>query len=96
MKAYTETGNTITLDDRYEIKRGGEGKILTVPELPQQVAKVYLNSNYKHMSKAQKDALACLDTQLFVKPLELIYNKKHLEQSPHKVRITSTYNMGTS
>lgn len=76
MKAQTESGKSITIDDRYEIKRGGEGKILTIPELPNQVAKIYLNANYQHMSKAQKDALACLDAELFVKPLELIFNKK--------------------
>jgi hypothetical protein len=76
MKAQTESGKAITIDDRYEIKRGGEGKILTIPELPDQVAKIYLNPNYKHMSKAQKDALSVLDGSLFVKPLELIYEKK--------------------
>jgi len=76
MKAYTEAGTAITIDDRYEIKRGGEGKILTIPELPTQVAKIYLSANYQHMSKAQKDALACLDDNVFVKPLELIYSKK--------------------
>jgi serine/threonine protein kinase len=100
MKAQTESGKTITIDDRYEIKRGGEGKILTVPELPQQVAKIYLNSNYQHMSKAQKDALACLDTQLFVKPLELIYEKKNKDIigftmeyiSPEFVPLAAFYN----
>ncbi|TAE17537.1 MAG: hypothetical protein EAZ95_06220 [Bacteroidetes bacterium] len=76
MKALTESGKTITIDDRYEIKRGGEGKILTIPELPNQVAKIYLSSNYQHMSQAQKNALACLDASLFVKPLELILDKK--------------------
>ncbi len=76
MKAITESGKKITLLDRHEIKRGGEGKILTIPELPQQVAKIYLNSNYQHMSKAQKDALSVLDSRFFVKPLELIYDNK--------------------
>ena len=76
MKAKTESGKTITIDDKFEIKRGGEGKILTIPELPAHVAKIYLNSNYKHMSKAQKDALNVLDDQIFVKPLELIFDKK--------------------
>ncbi len=73
MKAITENGSKITLLDKHEIKRGGEGKILTIPELPQQVAKIYLNPNYQHMSKAQKDALSVLDSHFFVKPLELIY-----------------------
>lgn len=77
MKAITESGKTITIDDKFEIKRGGEGKILTIPELPNQVAKIYLNKNYQHMSKAQKNALSVLDSSLFVKPLELIYDKKN-------------------
>lgn len=76
MKAITEQGLQITLEDRYEIKRGGEGKILTVPELPGKVAKIYLNPNYQHMSKAQKDALSVLDDAIFIKPLELIYDLK--------------------
>ena len=76
MKAITESSLKITLLDKNEIKRGGEGKILTVPELPGQVAKIYLNQNYKHMSKAQKDALSVLDSQIFIKPLELIFDLK--------------------
>ncbi|HAI75570.1 MAG TPA: hypothetical protein DCM08_04925 [Microscillaceae bacterium] len=76
LKAITESGKKITLADKNEIKRGGEGRILTVPELPNQVAKVYLNSQYKHMSLAQKNALAVLDGKYFVKPLELIYDDK--------------------
>ncbi len=75
MKAITESGTIITLEDKHEIKRGGEGKILSIPELPQQVAKIYLDPNYQHMSKAQKDALDVLDGALFVKPLELIFDK---------------------
>lgn len=76
MKALTESGKSITILDKYEIKRGGEGKILTIPELPNQVAKIYLNSNYQHMSKAQKDALTVLDDRHFVKPQELIFKGK--------------------
>ncbi|GAB4399396.1 MAG: hypothetical protein OHK0053_19480 [Microscillaceae bacterium] len=75
MKALTESGQTITLDDRFEIKRGGEGKILTIPERPGEVAKIYLNPHYQHMSQAQKDALSVLDEAIFVKPLELIFSK---------------------
>ncbi|TAF66032.1 MAG: hypothetical protein EAZ55_07410 [Cytophagales bacterium] len=76
MKALLENGNQITLLDKNEIKRGGEGKILTIPELPQQVAKIYLNTQLKHMSKAQIKALAILDSQYFVKPLTMIYDAK--------------------
>ena len=76
MKAITENGDTITIDDKYEIKRGGEGKILTIPERPNQVAKIYLNPNVTHLGQAQKDALSALDNQYFVKPLELIYPRK--------------------
>lgn len=77
MKAITESGASITLDDQYEITRGGEGKILSIPELPHQVAKIYLDPNYQHMSLAQKNALAVLDDQIFVKPQQLIFHKKH-------------------
>jgi serine/threonine protein kinase len=80
MKALTENGVKITLDDQYEIKRGGEGKILTIPELPNQVAKIYLNKNYQHFGKAQKDALSSLDDRFFVKPLELILEEKKPNQ----------------
>lgn len=76
MKAITENGETITIDDKYEIKRGGEGKILTIPERPHQVAKIYLDQNFKHLGQAQKDALSVLDTSFFVRPQELIYPKK--------------------
>jgi len=76
MKAITENGDTITIDDKYEIKRGGEGKILTIPERPNQVAKIYLNPNVTHLGQAQKDALSGLNNTHFVKPLELIYPLK--------------------
>jgi len=76
MKVFTESGKKITIVDKNEIKRGGEGKILTIPEIPDQVAKIYLNSNYQHMSLVQKNALSVLDEKYFVKPLELIYQKK--------------------
>ena len=76
MKAITENGDTITIDDKYEIKRGGEGKILTIPERPDQVAKIYLNQNVTHLGQAQKDALSVLDPAAFVRPIDLIYSKK--------------------
>ncbi len=77
MKAITESGLKLNLRDEHEIKRGGEGKILSLPELPGQVAKIYLNPDYKHMSRAQKEALQVLESPTFVKPLELILH-------PHK------------
>lgn len=76
MKAITENGETITIDDKYEIKRGGEGKILTIPERPDQVAKIYLDPNVTHLGQAQKDALSVLDPASFVRPIDLIYRKK--------------------
>jgi len=88
MKAITENGTTITLEDKHEIKRGGEGKILTIPELPQHVAKIYLDPNYQHMSKAQKDALSVLETSFFVKPVELIFDKK---KNTHILGFTMEY-----
>jgi serine/threonine protein kinase len=80
MKAYTEDGLSITIADKNEIKRGGEGKILTIPEMSGHVAKIYLDPNNKHMSQAQKDALKVLDASVFVRPQALIYPaKKSLE-----------------
>lgn len=76
MKAITENGDTITIDDKYEIRRGGEGKILTIPERPQQVAKIYLDPNVTHLGQAQKDSLSVLDATYFVRPIDLIYQKK--------------------
>ncbi|WP_299455877.1 hypothetical protein [uncultured Microscilla sp.] len=76
MKAITENGRTITIDDKYEIRRGGEGKILTIPERPDQVAKIYLDPNVTHLGQAQKDALSVLDSTYFVRPIDLIYQKK--------------------
>lgn len=76
MKAITENGDTITIDDKYEIRRGGEGKILTIPERPNQVAKIYLDPNVTHLGQAQKDALSVLDATYFVRPIDLIYQKK--------------------
>ncbi len=73
MNAITQSGKKITLNDHAEIHRGGEGRILLVPELPDMVAKLYLNQQ-NAIRKEQVKALRVLDGQCFVKPLELIYD----------------------
>ena len=73
MQAITENGKNIVLDDSAEIHRGGEGRILLVKELPNQVAKIY--HDFKLPIRAeQKKALQVLDNQFFIKPNELIFD----------------------
>ena len=75
MKAITQNGTTITLNDSAEIHRGGEGRILLVKELPNQVAKLYLDPN-RTFTPDEIKALQPLPDQFFVKPTELIFDKK--------------------
>lgn len=71
MKALTQNNTSITLSDQNEIHRGGEGRILLIPELPHQVAKIYHNPNTS-ITLQQIQALKVLDKQYFVKPLQVI------------------------
>ncbi|HRI28891.1 MAG TPA: hypothetical protein PK239_01955 [Chitinophagales bacterium] len=71
MQAITQSGKNITINDRQEINRGGEGRILLLPELPAMVAKLSFDPN-KVISKAQLQALQTLNDQYFVKPAELV------------------------
>ncbi|MEZ4884448.1 MAG: hypothetical protein R3E32_06870 [Chitinophagales bacterium] len=73
MKAITQNNTQITLTDQNEIHRGGEGRILLIPELQNQVAKVYHNPNTT-ITLQQIQELQVLDSRYFVKPLQLIYN----------------------
>ncbi len=71
MKAITQNNTQITLSDQNEIHRGGEGRILLIPELPQQVAKIYHNPNAT-ITLQQIQALKVLDKRYYVKPLQVI------------------------
>lgn len=77
MKAITQTGKKITIDDAAEIHRGGEGRILLIPELPNQVAKIYHDPT-KTLTTKRLEALKVLDGRYFVKPLELIVEQYNI------------------
>lgn len=72
MNAITESGIKLALNDNAEIYRGGEGRILLLPDLPDRVAKIYLDEQHT-LTQAQLQALSVLDEHVFVKPIELIY-----------------------
>lgn len=76
MQVITSSGIKLRIDDTAEIHRGGEGRILLLAELPTQVAKIYL-PHIKPISAHQLNALQVLDSQLFIKPKELILNPKN-------------------
>lgn len=78
MKAITQNNITITLSDQNEIHRGGEGRILLIPELQGKVAKIYHNPN-STITLQQIQALKVLDDKYFTKPLNLIYKVNSTE-----------------
>lgn len=73
LHAITQKGTHLHIDDRNELYRGGEGRILLLDELPNMVVKLYLDPN-KAMSAAQFDALQSLDPHYFVAPIELVFD----------------------
>ena len=60
------------MDPALEINRGGEGRILALPELPGKVAKVY-HDPAKALSPEKLLALQVLPDRVFVRPEELIW-----------------------
>jgi serine/threonine protein kinase len=72
MEAISDNGTHFLLNDAREIRRGGEGRILLVDELPGMVAKVYLPGR-DCIEARQLTALQPLDTRFFVKPEQRIY-----------------------
>ena len=78
MKAITQNNIAITLSDQNEIHRGGEGRILLIPELQGKVAKIYHNST-STITLQQIQALKVLDGKYFKKPLNLIYKVNSTE-----------------
>ncbi|TAF32999.1 MAG: hypothetical protein EAZ57_07055 [Cytophagales bacterium] len=72
MKLLLENGQQVTIKDENEIARGGEGRILSIPELPDKVIKLFLLPD-KTITRLQKDALNVLDQHFFVRPDQLAY-----------------------
>jgi serine/threonine protein kinase len=75
MNVITSNNIALQIDDSAEIHRGGEGRILLLKELPNCVAKLYL-PNITPITPNQQKALQVLDNQYFVKPQDLILDKK--------------------
>ncbi len=74
LKVYTKSGQLINLDESQEIQRGGEGRILPMPgRTIKKVAKIYL-PNCRPLKDGKFKFLSKLDSNLFVKPIELLYN----------------------
>ncbi len=68
----TTSGKSLRLDPALEINRGGEGRILALPELPRKVAKIY-HDPAKALSPEKLLALQVLPERVFVRPEELIW-----------------------
>lgn len=71
MILYDESKNKYAIDDRNEIQRGGEGRIVLIPSEPDLVAKIYL-PGIRPIQEAQFRALQQLDSGMFVRPLHLL------------------------
>lgn len=74
MKAYTESGMQVVLNDHAELNRGGEGRIILLQELPGMVAKIYFNKQ-QAITPQQLKALSVLNESVFVKPRALLFDK---------------------
>ncbi len=76
IKFYKKDGSDLyELDDSKEIGRGGEGYILPVPKNKNIVAKIY-HPGCVSITEQKFNYLNKLDDRFFIKPLELLYNKK--------------------
>jgi hypothetical protein len=73
MKFYDKNGSEYNIDNNKEIARGGEGAIIEYNAV--QVAKIYL-PNILPISEIKFKELYDLQTNLFIKPETLLYNKK--------------------
>lgn len=76
---YTQSNTILHIDDRNELHRGGEGRIMLLNELPNMVAKLYFDPQ-RALSSAQIRLLQNLDPHYFIVPTELVYDKspKHI------------------
>ena len=66
------TGERLFLDDKNEIHRGGEGRIILLPKEKDAVAKVYHPGVFP-INEQRFNQLQKLDEELFLKPLDLLY-----------------------
>ena len=76
-KVNTKTNKSFYLKDENEIQRGGEGRILLIDSDKTKVAKIY-HQNKKPISESKFNELQKLNSQIFIKPLELIYQKSKI------------------
>jgi serine/threonine protein kinase len=71
-KLKTYSGKIIVLNDKNEIYRGGEGRILLIDNQNSKLAKIY-HSGIKPIDKKHFDELQKLDKNIFITPDELLY-----------------------
>ncbi len=76
-KVTTISGKSLYLDDKNEIHRGGEGRILLLPKENNKVAKIY-HAGVKPLSEKRFYQLRKLDNELFVNPIELLYQNSQV------------------
>jgi len=74
---YVKNGQHFQLDEADEIHRGGEGMIFIHPNNNNLVAKIY-HDGITPIAQGQFDYLSKLDRNLFIVPLELLYDSKQL------------------
>ncbi len=73
----THTGKIIFLNDKNEIYRGGEGRILLIDNQNDKVAKIY-HTGIKPIDKKHFDELQNLDKNIFITPDELLYRNNNV------------------
>jgi len=71
----TSTGAKYIINDNDEIHRGGEGRIMSIANQPNIVAKLY-HPGITPISEEKFKYLSGLDPNLFVVPIELLYGAK--------------------
>jgi hypothetical protein len=76
IKVFAKDGTDLyELDDAKEIARGGEGFLLPIPKNKQIVAKIY-HPGCVSITEQKFSYLNKLDDKFFIKPLQLLYDKK--------------------
>ena len=78
MKYYAQNGQNYTIDDHNEIHRGGEGRIMLLPN-SNMVAKLYF-TGVQTLQLGHFKALQNLNSAWFATPNDLLYADKHLTQ----------------
>ncbi|MBN2892889.1 MAG: hypothetical protein JXL97_13560 [Bacteroidales bacterium] len=77
MKYTTTSGKTLNINDKDEINRGGEGKIMLVKNHPDIVAKIFHNPQDNSLENKLLH-LKKLDANVFVTPQEILYQNNKL------------------